>query len=187
MSRLRRALRRIIGGNGAAPGSTPVRRIASLVLLPFAILYFLIDAIFVSLLRPVARRLADLPIFAGLGRWVRNLGPYPSLALFLVPIIILEPVKPVAAYLFATGHPIDGALVLGLGELVKITVVERLFHMNRDKLLSIGWFARLYGFVMRWLDWLKALPPWQAAVRIVERVRAAARRGWRILLGSART
>ena len=179
------------GGNGARPGSAlpqrPLRRIASLVLLPFAILYFLIDAIFVSLLRPVARRLAELEIFAGLGRWVRRLGPYPSLVLFLVPIIILEPVKPVGAYLFATGHPIDGALLLGLGELVKITVVERLFHMNRDKLLSIGWFARLYGFVMRWLDWLKSLPPWQAAMRMVRQVRVALRRWWRILLGSART
>jgi hypothetical protein len=155
------------------------RRIASLIVLPFAILYFVIDAVFVSLLRPLVRRLAMLPILAGLGRWVRRLGPYQSLVLFLVPIIVLEPVKPVAAYLFASGHPIDGALLLAIGELLKITVVERLFHMKRDELLSIAWFARLYRFVVGWLDWLKTLPPWRAATRIVEQMKQTARQLWR--------
>jgi hypothetical protein len=42
-----------------------------------------------------------LRIFYALAAWLASLGPYPTLVLFLVPVIILEPFKPVGAYLFA--------------------------------------------------------------------------------------
>jgi hypothetical protein len=32
-----------------------------------------------------------------------NSSPYPTLASFVVPVLVLEPAKPVAAYLTATG------------------------------------------------------------------------------------
>jgi membrane protein YqaA with SNARE-associated domain len=78
------------------------------------------------------------------------LSPYPSLALFSVPVIILEPVKPVAAYLAATGQMLGGALTLIIGELLKLVLVERLFSLTRDKLMKIPTFA-----------WLEATQAWQ--------------------------
>ena len=51
--------------------------------------------------------------------WIRSLRPYPSLALFSVPVIMLEPVKPVAAYLAATGHG-EQIVTLIVGELLKL-------------------------------------------------------------------
>jgi hypothetical protein len=96
--------------------------------------------------------------------------------LFLIPIAIFEPVKPVGLYLIGTGHVIGGILFLGIGELLKIITVERLFHRSKDKLMAIRAFAVVYLFVVRWLDWLKALPAWQAVLRRVEQVKALARR-----------
>lgn len=88
--------------------------------------------------------------------------PYPTLALFLVPLVLLEPIKPFSAYIIASGHIIFGVLVLGLGEVLKITIVERIFHIGRDKLMTIKAFAWIYNFASEWLTWLQALPPWQS-------------------------
>ena len=103
----------------------------------FAALYFLIDAIFFSLIRPLGTWFSKLPVFRWVGSWVRSLGPYPTLALFAVPLIVLEPVKPVGLYLIASGNVIDGAVLIGVGEIAKITIVERIFHVGRDKLMTI--------------------------------------------------
>jgi len=52
-------------------------------------------------------------------------------------------------------------LVLIVGEILKITIVERIFHIGREKLLTIKAFAFVYDFVSGWLTWIQALPPWQ--------------------------
>lgn len=69
-------------------------------------------------------------------------------ALFAVPLIILEPVKPIAAYLIATGQIAAGITVLAAGEILKV-IIERLFKLCRRKLLNIPLFARVFlsGFV----------------------------------------
>jgi hypothetical protein len=104
----------------------------SRILKPFvfliAAIYFLVDAVFFTLFKPVLRRLADCVVFESLRTWIVSLRPYPTLALFIVPVILLEPVKPVAAYLTATGHIVGGLMVLVVGELLKLLLVERLFR-----------------------------------------------------------
>lgn len=149
-----------------------------------ALLYFLIDALVYWVVRPFARWIGSLPAFAGLAAWVGGLGRYPSLVLVLLPLALLEPAKPAAAWLLATGRPWSGLAVLAGAELIKITLVERLFHLTRAKLMTIPWFAWLFLRAERWLGRLKALPPWQAVLRGVGRVKRAARvvtamvRGW---------
>jgi hypothetical protein len=39
-------------------------------------------------------------------------------------------------YLITSGRVIDGTLVIGVGEVLKITIVERLFQVGRDKLMT---------------------------------------------------
>ncbi|PWC82117.1 hypothetical protein TSH100_25535 [Azospirillum sp. TSH100] len=142
----------------------------------FAIGYFLLDAVAYWVVRPVVGQLARLPLFAWFGRWVAGLGPYPSLVLVLVPLALLEPAKPVGAWLFATGRPMAGAAVIVVAELVKITLVERLFHIAKPKLLTIGWFAWGYVRVTAWLAWLKETAPVRAARRLLGAVREFANR-----------
>ncbi len=140
-----------------------------------AVLYFLIDALFLSLIKSIFKRLADLPVVVRVSAWIAALGPYPTLALFLIPLIILEPVKPVSAYLIATGHTLYGVIVFVVGEVLKIAIVERMFHMSRDKLMSIAAFAWAYNLIMPWLDYLRALPAWQAVLRRYQAAKAAVR------------
>ncbi|WP_454017630.1 hypothetical protein [Azospirillum sp. Marseille-Q6669] len=149
-----------------------------------ALVYFLIDAVALEALRPLAAWIGRQRFAERLAARIRRLGPYPTLALFVIPLVVLEPLKPVGLYLMGTGHAVQGALLLGAVELVKVTLVERLFHIGKDKLLTIPAFAWCYVRVVCWLAWLTALPPWQAAKRMVGRVREAIRpalavvRGW---------
>src|SRR3954465_5584563 len=96
------------------------------VIITFAALYFLIDALFLSLIKPLGTWLAKLPIFDRIGSWVRSLSPYSTLVLFIIPFVLLEPIKLVGAYLIASGHVIDGVLLISIGEILKITILERL-------------------------------------------------------------
>ncbi|MBP2227329.1 hypothetical protein J2847_000609 [Azospirillum agricola] len=155
---------------------TVARRALRPLVTALALLYFLVDALVYWVVKPFARWIGRLPVFARFALWVGGLGRYPSLALVLVPLALLEPAKPAAAWLLATGRPLTGILVLAGAELVKITLVERLFHLTRAKLMTIPWFAWLFLRAVRWLDWLKSLPPWQAARRAAKRIGAAARR-----------
>lgn len=152
----------------AAPTAAPkARHRAKQVLSPIAslvaILYFLIDAIFLSIIRPIAITIGKLPIFNSVREWLTSLGRYPTLALFLVPVAVLEPAKPLGAYLMAKGHIFYGVGIIAVAEILKITIVERLFHFSRDKLMTIPAFAWGYNWVMVWLAYVQAQPLWQAA------------------------
>ena len=68
-----------------------LRRVLTLPLVALAALYFLLDDFFRSFVKPAVARLARLPIFARLEAWIASLGPYPTMALFLVPMAILWP------------------------------------------------------------------------------------------------
>ena len=140
-----------------------------------AILYFLIDALFLSIVRPLAKTIGELPIFDSVREWLASLGPYPTLALFLVPIVVLEPAKPIGAYLIATGHVFSGVGVIVVGEVLKITVVERLFHFSKDKLMTIAVFAWGYNWLAVWLAYLQAQPLWQAAAKHLASLKDIAR------------
>ena len=106
-----------------------------------AALYFLVDAAFMAIAKPISDWLAGHVVLRRLRAWIRSLRPYPSLALFSVPVIMLEPVKPVAAYLAATGQMVSSVVTLIVGELLKLVLVERLFSLTRDKLMKIPAFA----------------------------------------------
>jgi hypothetical protein len=127
-----------------------------------AAVYFVIDALVLSILKPLLRKIANLKLFKFIAPWIASLGPYPTFALFVVPLVLLEPIKPFSAYLIASGHFIFGMLVLVLGEVLKITIVERIFYIGRDKLMTIKAFAWTFNFVSGWLTWIQTLPPWQA-------------------------
>jgi hypothetical protein len=140
------------------------------VLKPFvfllAAIYFLVDAVFLTIARPIARRLANLWIFDRLRAWIVSLRPYPTLALFMVPVLILEPVKPVAAYLTATGHIMSGLTVLLVGELLKLILIERLFCISRDKLMSIAAFAWCCDKFSQAREWFESFRVWRLARRL---------------------
>ena len=64
-------------------------------------------------------------------------------------------VKPVAAYLAATDHFAFGPMALVVGELLKFVLVERLFSVSREKLMSIPAFAWTYWKYRLARSWLE--------------------------------
>ena len=127
------------------PERQPVNGVLKPVTYVLAAAYFLVDAAFIALAKPISDWIAKHLALRKLRVWIRSLRPYPSLALFSVPVIVLEPVKPVAAYLAATGQMVSSVLTLIVGELLKLVLVERLFSLTRDKLMKIPAFAWAYG------------------------------------------
>ena len=143
-----------------------MNRVGKTIIVVTAAIYFLIDALFMIVAKPIGRWIAALRLFDGLRSWIVALPPYPTLALFAVPLAVLEPIKPVAACLVATGHVAFGIGVFVVGEILKLVLVERLFCMCREKLLSIPTFAWAYGKFRMARDWLEATDAWQAVRRI---------------------
>ena len=140
-----------------------MKRILTVLTYIAAGLYLLVDAIFMALAKPIANWIDKHVPLRRLRDWIRSLPPYPSLALFSLPVIVLEPIKPIAAYLAATGQFLSGALAFIFGELLKLILVERLFSLTREKLMKIPAFARLYGWYSQAIAWFKATEAWRTS------------------------
>jgi hypothetical protein len=79
-------------------------------------------------------------------RFVERLGPYQSLVLLLIPVSLVEPLKLVAVAVAGEGHWITGTAMIIAAYAASLLLVERLFAMVKPKLLTLPWFARLWGW-----------------------------------------
>jgi hypothetical protein len=153
-----------------------VRRYAGrTIILPVAFLYFLIDLIFFSIVRPLRRRLMALRWNRRMRAWVSTLNPYSALFLLLVPWLILEPIKPIGFLLLAHQHHLAATLLIVVGEVVKLTLFEQLFDMTKPKLMSFRWFAWGYSRWRATIDYLRSLPLWRRMADWHRTVRARVR------------
>jgi len=124
-------------------------------------IYFVADLVFESVALPLSAWIGRLQFLRPLNAWIAGLRPYPALALFSVPLVILEPVKPVGALLLSEGRVLAGALTIVAGEILKITLVERLFRLTRDRLMQIPIFAILYRHWTRFHEWMTSTEIWR--------------------------
>lgn len=106
---------------------------------------------------PLQRALAWVGQLPGL-RWLESriqaLPPYGALAIFLLPTLMLLPVKLLALWLIGQGKVLSGTLVILTAKVVGTAIVARLFSLTRDTLMQLAWLARLYT---RWVTWKEAL------------------------------
>src|SRR3984957_11425987 len=136
---------------------------------PFFILatvYFVVDGVFSYVTQPVSEWIAKKKPFQRARIWMSSFRPYPSLSLFSIPVILLEPAKPFAGYLVGTGHFFAGAVTFITAEVLKLTFVERLFQLNREKLLSIPAFAWGYQYWRHMMDVVESMEVWKASRRL---------------------
>jgi hypothetical protein len=139
-----------------------MKRILKPVTYVLAALYLCVDMLFAGIARPISRWISRRFEMPKLRAWIRSLPPYPSLALFSVPVILLEPVKFAAAYIAATGSVIVALVTFLIGELLKLVLIERLFDLTREKLLRISAFAWSYHQYMRMRTWIVQSEAWRA-------------------------
>lgn len=148
------------------------------------VIYTLLDELLFPLFRPLIRWLGELRLFQRLGALIGRLPPYAALVLLGVPLAIIEPAKAVAVYWTATGHIVQGPILLVVAQVLSLLVCERIFHAAYEPLMRIGWFKALLGWLFalrdRAIGWAKSTPAWQAAAASVR----GAREWLRGLLGN---
>jgi hypothetical protein len=85
---------------------------------------------------------------ARLRRRIQQLGPYQSLALLIVPVGLVEPLKIVALFVGGKGHWLSGTAMIIGAYVLSLFFVERLFRVIKPKLMALSWFAKLWTPLM---------------------------------------
>ncbi|MGA2996423.1 hypothetical protein [Bradyrhizobium sp.] len=113
---------------------------------------FLIEAWLWDHLEPiVAWVVAKLPLQAfktWLADRVDTLSPAMTLIVFAVPVIPLFPLKLIGFYLLTHEYWLSAVFTILFAKLVGVGITAFVFDVTRPKLLEMGWFERLYEFVM---------------------------------------
>ena len=133
----------------------------------------------------IARALARWPVLGALEARVRTLPPYGALCAFVLPGLLLFPVKLLALFAIARGHALSGIATIVLAKVGGAAVVARLYVLTLPTLLAVGWFARCHGWFMdmkaRCLGSLRASHAYYLAGRALRDLRAGLRRLVRVL------
>jgi hypothetical protein len=115
-------------------------------------LVFLFEAwLWEHLARVVAGVVARLPVAAIRRRaaaWIEGLPPAATLVVFIVPALLLLPLKFLGLWMLAHGHWLGALGVLALAKMVGLGVTAFIFDLTLPKLLQLAWFRWFYGWVM---------------------------------------
>lgn len=122
--------------------TTLFARVAALPLRGLISLVILLDEIARPLYRPMLRWMAERRFVVRAEAAIARLPRFAILALLAAPFAVVEPLKLISLIVMARGHFLAGLVMLGLAHLASFVIVERIYHAGREKLLTIGWFAR---------------------------------------------
>jgi hypothetical protein len=142
---------------------------------PFLVLLaiiFLVEAWLWRHLEPiVAAIVARIPLRALKARiaaWIETIPPAAALAVFVVPAILLFPLKLLTLWLLAHKHLLAAGLVFTFAKLAGLGITAFVFEATRPKLLQMAWFRWVYEHVLMALVWAHRL-----ADPIKDRIRKA--------------
>jgi hypothetical protein len=113
---------------------------------------FLIEAWLWDHLEPVVARIVALIPLRAFKQWlserVDTLSPAMTLIVFAVPVIPLFPLKLIGLWLLANEYWVSAALVIVFAKFAGVGITAFIFDVTRKKLLQMGWFRKIYEFVM---------------------------------------
>jgi hypothetical protein len=133
-------------------------------------LLLLLEAWLWDHLEPVVARVVNVipwgKVRSSLARLLEKLPPYAALVVFIVPVIILMPLKFLEVYFIATRNWFGAVVVLVFAKLLGLGVTAFVFDVTRDKLLQIAWFRRMYDWFIWARDWARTqTEPIRARIR----------------------
>jgi len=118
-------------------------------------LVFLFEAWLWDHLRPivawVVERLAWDKLKARVAAAIEHLPPYATLLVFLVPVVMLFPLKLLGLWMLARGSWLGAMAVLAIAKVMSMGVMAFIFDITRPKLLQLPWFRWLYEHLLVWL------------------------------------
>ena len=121
---------------------------------------------------------ARWPPLAALEAAICRTTPHIALFLFLVPAILLVPVKLGALWLLGNGHATIGIVLIVAAKLIGTAFVGRLFVLVEPQLMTYAWFARGIGWWRVTRDRVMAAMRRTAFWRSGRAMRRIARRGF---------
>lgn len=152
-------------------------------LVQLAALLLLLEAWTWDLGSRIAARMAAWPPLRWLEARVRTLPAWAALCVFVLPGLMLLPVKLLALLAIAHGHALAGLAGFVAAKLGGAVVIARIYVLTLPTLLTLAWFARWHGGFLRVKDRLLAT---LRASHFWRRVRAAAANARRVLRGLLR-
>ena len=124
-------------------------------------LVFLFEAWLWDHLAPIVGWIvARIPLHAlkaRLAASIERLPPPATLVVFVVPLLLLLPLKILGLWMLARGYWLGAVGVLALAKMVSLGVTAFVFDLTRPKLLQMEWFRRFYDWITRGIAWAHAL------------------------------
>jgi hypothetical protein len=145
--------------------STPARRWLTRPLLFAAAVLLVIEEWLWNSTAEFLRELARLPPVKRAGEWIRRRTPHQALALFILPLLALLPLKGVVMVAFAHGRIFLGILVLVLEKLIFSAIFAALYQLTGPAVTQIAWVARAQATFLRIRRTLHAWLERQSAYR----------------------
>jgi len=113
---------------------------------------FLVEAWLWDHLEPIVARVVALIPLRAFKAWlaerVDTLSPAMTLIVFAVPVIPLFPLKLVGLWLLAHEYWVSAITVIVIGKFIGVGVTAFIFDVTRTKLLQMGWFKKVYQFIL---------------------------------------
>jgi hypothetical protein len=124
-------------------------------------LIFLFEAWLWNRLSPIVAWVVDCIPLARLKQrlaaGIERLPPALTLVVFIVPFLLLLPLKFLEVWFLTHRNWIGAIAVLIAVKLLGVGVTAFIFDATRPKLLQLAWFCSLYTRVMIWLAWAHEL------------------------------
>ena len=92
-------------------------------------------------LQRLAAWFGRLPVFKQIEALILRLPPAAALCLFILPSLVLIPVKLLALWFISRGHALLGLATIVGAKIAGTALVARLFTLTKPKLLTFLWFA----------------------------------------------
>jgi hypothetical protein len=99
---------------------------------------------------------------AAVRRRMQQFGPYKSLAVMLIPLLIVEPIKMTGLAFVSLGHWVGGACMIVGAYAASLLVIDRLHRVVKSKLYTMKWCAT-FANTLRWMlvqwHWQRVVEP----------------------------
>jgi hypothetical protein len=152
-----------------------LKRALELLIVPLAAAIVFVEQTLIRMLNAVTAVIARWAPVAAIEAWLKKQPPYVALMAFVAPSILILPVKFSAIFFAAHRHFLMAIAAVVVGKVLATAIVARLYVLLQPTLMTIGWFARLDTWFFFWRDrayaYVRALPAWQKAKALVDRLR----------------
>ena len=120
-------------------------------------LLFLLEAWLWDHLEPIVARAVNFIPWGRVKLWLKrvieDLPPWAALGVFIVPFVVLLPLKFLEVFFLAKRQWLAAGLVLIVAKLLGLGITAFVFDATRGKLLQMAWFARMFDWFMWARDW----------------------------------